>query len=745
MKASDPSIGQTPAAARGHRAVRAGAAAVVVAGAIAVGYGALSPSGPPAPPPLPDLATLNEDREDGLLDVANPGYVGSQACAECHAARVSEFGKTAHARACRRPGDGPMPPGFEQGRGSYQTGDPDLHFEMTRRADGYFQTAVRRTPTGDRRVDSRIDLVYGAHRADEVFFTWRDDRLYELMTVWLHPTDEWANVSYDRHGDGGFARETTVRCLECHTTWFAHVPGTTNQYRPDSFVLGVTCEKCHGPGREHVAYHRTHPRAAAHAVVQPANLSRERQLEVCTQCHGNFTKPRGPANRYRPGEPLADYYRLAQTRHPEDDHVANQVKYLRESKCFQQSETLTCVTCHDPHRPHEPGDASRARAACAKCHEPEACGDRPNLPVAVRDDCAGCHMRPQVWMNVHFHTTDDRYLPPIRRSQHRIGIDPVARKEVLLAWHRSRTDPADRQAADRLARELAEHWIGEAEARRRDYRYLAAIGAAREALRVGPPPDLRERATQVLRAAVATQTDLDNGLIEARHAADAGRRPEAIERLSRLLEVKPDWATARSKLGTLCAAEGQFERAVEHLEQVARDDPDNASGLAMLGWLAYLGGRAAEAVEYYRRAEQIEPFDAKLRYHWGLALLRLNHWADAAGRFEQALQANPRHAGALQGLAHALIQQGRPADAVRPAWRAARQTQFADPDVLVTLAEAYAGAGRVPEAAAAATEAIKYDGARPDGPKLQFDVRRRMEQLRARGVNESPVAVDGSR
>ena len=115
-------------------------------------------------------------------------------------------------------------------------------------------------------------------------------------------------------------------------------------------------------------------------------------------------------------------------------------------------------------------------------------GDRPNLPAAVRDDCVGCHMRRQVWINVHFHTTSDRYLPPIRRYQHRIGIDTVARKEVLLAWQRSRAGDAGRREADRLAGELAEHWLGEVEARRRRYRFLAAIGAAREALWVDPPP-----------------------------------------------------------------------------------------------------------------------------------------------------------------------------------------------------------------------------------------------------------------
>ncbi|MBO0697785.1 MAG: tetratricopeptide repeat protein, partial [Zavarzinella sp.] len=700
--------GGTSAAPR--RAVRL-VAALVLAGATAGGlYWKFAPGTVVPKPAPPRLADLNED-PDGFPDVSNPGYLGPRACSECHAARVDEFLKTAHARACRRAQDGPMPPGFEPGRGTYVTADPDLRFEMTREAGEFFETALLRTPAGERRTKSRIDLVYGANKADEVFFSWRGDhRLYELMTVWVHPWDGWGNTSYNQFGAGEYAREATTRCLECHNTWFAHVPGTANQYRPDSFVLGVTCERCHGPGNEHVEFHRAHPRdEAAHAIVHPGHLSRERLIEVCTQCHGNSTKPRGPTLSYRPGEPLEKYYRTARTPHPEDDHVANQVKYLRQSKCFQKSETMTCVTCHDPHRPHDRADVHAAQRSCLQCHKPEACTDRPNLPTAVRDNCTACHMPQRVWMNVHFHTTDDRYVPAIRRYQHRIANDRVARSEVLLAYHRTQGGDDSRREADRLARELAEHWLKQAGRLRQEYRFLAAIGAAREALRLDAPAPLGAKAKAALAEAEALQTKVDRLFMEALRAAGQQRPAEAIGLLNDVLAVKPDFAPAHSKLGTLYAATGQFDRATEHLARVAKDDPDNASGLAMLGWLAYLGGRGQEAVEYYRQADEIEPFDAKINYHWALALIRLDRWADAADRLRRVLRIDPTHAAGSRSLAVALLHLNRTAEAVRYAWRAARLTEFRDPETLVTLADAYSNAGRLPEAAAAAAAAIEHD------------------------------------
>ena len=185
-----------------------------------------------------------------------------------------------------------------------------------------------------------------------------------------------------------------------------------------------------------------------------------------------------------------------------------------------------------------------------------------------------------------------------------------------------------------------------------------------------------------------------------------------------------------SKLGTLYAATGQFDRARTHLEAVARFDPDNSSGFAMLGWLAYLDGRSADAIDLYRKADNIEPFNAKINYHWGLALVQANRWADAAEEFEKVLRIDPRHTDGCIGLAHALRQQGRAAEAVRYAWRAARLGDFRELQSLVELADAYSDAGRFPEAAAAANKVLELDGT--NETTVPFDVRQRMETIRTR-------------
>jgi tetratricopeptide (TPR) repeat protein len=638
---------------------------------------------------------------------------------------VAEFQNTRHFLACIEATPEVMPASFAPGEGTFVAPDTGLHFEMGRKGTDFLQTAIQTTPAGPRRTSAPIALVYGGRGVlDEVYFTWHGDRLYELPMAWLHPDQHWGVNPFYRGSTGDFSREMTPRCALCHNTWFEHVPGTANEYKRDNFILGVTCERCHGPGRDHVEFHRAHPEAeTAHAVVHPGRLSRERQMDVCAQCHSNAIKRRGPPFSYRPGQPLQASFRTAVSKYPEDDHVANQVEYLRKSKCFQKSDELTCITCHNPHRP---ADTRAVRGACLKCHQPKDCGEQDRLPVAVRDNCAGCHLPQRTWMNVHFHTEDDQYVPPIRRFQHRIAVHPEATKEVLLAWHRTQSDPDSRREADRLAKDLVDHWLTEAENRRREHRFLAAIGALREALRVDPAPATRVK----LKEAVTLQTKLDAELATAMAQMEHREFPEAAETLKGVLAIKPDLAMAHGKLGTIKAVLGKNEEAVEQLRAVARCDPNEPYGYNMLGWLAYLQDRPEEALDNFLRADELEPYSAEINFRMGLAQVKLNHWPEAAEHFRLVLTIDPKHVAGCKALSQVLLRQNKSEEAVRVAQRAVRLTVSKDPDALANLAEAYVGAGRSADADATAAKAL--EAVRTSDPSLAIQIRRRMEEIKTR-------------
>ena len=676
----------------------------------------------------------DQDIEVRVEPVSTPitGYLGMHACVECHAERVAEFQSTGHARACRLPRPDEMPPAFAPGKGTYTTRQPGMRFEMTQSGGTFLQTAIYQTPVGEQQTTVSIDLVYGAGTADDVYLSWRDDdRMYELPVSWLHKTKQWGVTHFNPYTTGDFSRELTPRCLECHNTWFEHVPGTANQYRRENHILGVSCESCHGPGAEHVGYHKAHPDARdAHAVVNPGHLARERNIEVCTQCHSNAITHRGAAFSYRPGEPLADYYRTLSIGNSEDDHVANQIAYLRQSKCFQNSETLTCTTCHDPHRPQGPDNAGSA--SCWKCHESADCGEQEHVPSALRDDCIDCHMPKYVKTNVNFQTETDDFVPPTRRFDHRIAIHPAARQEKLLNWYRAQSDTESKNQAASLTESLVSHWWAQADTFLKEHRYLAAIAALREAMRIEPAPATRER----LREMVEIQAGYVADWADVMQQTSQNRSEDAIRTLNKILAVKPDDAKAHGKLGTLYATAGKMDLAIEHLQAVEKYDPDEAYGHGMLGWLAYLDGKFDEAVGHYQKAEEVEPYNGKLNHQIGLALTQLDRLPEASQRFQRALEMEPQRVDTCQCLSLALAQQNQFDEAIPFAQRAVKLTGYRDLVALVSLADIQQAAGRTDDAIETVQRALEF--AEKSQPAIVPQILARLKSLQSaskRGSN----------
>ncbi|MGI8982462.1 MAG: tetratricopeptide repeat protein [Pirellulaceae bacterium] len=725
MAASSPRE-SSPRPQRGRGVLLASAGAALVLGVLALVFWSLASSrnsetvDEPAKPAQPQVVPVA---------AVNPrGYLGIQACEACHAQRVKEFKETRHYLACMPPDSSQMPAAIEAGEGRLDTSDPTLHFEMVKEGDQYIQKAIRTRADGTARVSSSVvALVYGqGGTADQVYFGWQGNRLHEFPVARLLPQNEWGASKFDRNGDLGFSRETHARCLECHNLWVQQTPGKLSEYDRQGMLLGVTCEKCHGPGRDHVAWHQTNPAAkSAHKIIHPGNLSRESQMAVCGQCHSNAAKYSAEPFSYQPGEPLDLYYKTLYSRFPEDDHVANQDKYLRQSQCYQKSETMTCVTCHNPHHPEEHATPARQKT-CLKCHQPESCTDRPNLPPEVREECIGCHMPLVNKVQVHFRTATDAYVPPATRYEHHIGVYPLQRQELLLQWRRMKDDPESREQARKLEQELVRDWIAQGDELRESHRLLPAIDAFRQAQRIHPSPAAKEK----LAGVIALQSKIDSNWFQAAKEMDEKKFKAAAETFEGILALKPDLPLVHGKLGSVYASLGQKEKAREHLEAVSRFDPDEPYGEAMLGWLAYLDGRHGEALEHYRRAEEMEPRNVKVKNNRGLAHLGAGQWEEAEASFTKVLALDPKHSGAYQGLSHSLRRQGQHAEAVKNALRAAELTRFENVDILLTLADAYADAGRLSDAQNTASRALA--AAQGGNPQLAAQIMARIAEFEKR-------------
>jgi len=344
----------------------------------------------------------------------------------------------------------------------------------------------------------------------------------------------------------------------------------------------------------------------------------------------------------------------------------------------------------------------------------------------VRDKCAACHLPRYSRLAIKFHTPDDTYVFPVRPSQHRIAVYPAARDEVLLAWHESQTDLASQQAAPMLKAALTSHWAQEAKQFESEHRLVAAIGAWREAVKWDAAPKSQEELTRLL----ALQTSLDRDYFQALKLTENQQYASAAELCESILLRDPSRAEVHDGLGTLRLQLGNQELAQKHWRKSAALDPDNAYGPNMLGWLAYQRGDAGEAVRHYQNADEVYPYTAEINFRWSLAQIGLRKWPEAEARLRKVLEIDPGHVKACQLLGHVLKEQGQAAAGLPFIQRAAKLTQFQDPDILLSLTDALAAAGRRADAAATATNALQLPAVA--GSSFAAEFRQRLATLNDR-------------
>jgi hypothetical protein len=197
--------------------------------------------------------------------------------------------------------------------------------------------------------------------------------------------------------------------LTCHTTNFHAV---VHGVGPEAADRSIGCERCHGPGGDHVlavAAGFSDP-----AIISPGQASPAAINQVCAQCHD--IQRTEIINAPRTDTPWLRYQSLT----------------LTWSRCYTEGDgTLSCSTCHDPHEKADPSVA-RNEAKCLSCHAPEPAtssagpspaptsgrradpsqgrpatkGSATACPINATRGCIECHM-PKIWVQgTHSFKTD---------------------------------------------------------------------------------------------------------------------------------------------------------------------------------------------------------------------------------------------------------------------------------------------------------------------------------------------------
>ena len=142
-------------------------------------------------------------------------------------------------------------------------------------------------------------------------------------------------------------------------------------------------------------------------------------------------------------------------------------------------------------------------------------------------------------------------------------------------------------------------------------------------------------------------------------ALNARQWPQAAALFRKGLELAPDSAALRHRLGTVMFLMGDPAGAQEQFEQVVRASPDYFLAQYSLGVMLQDKGRHAEAVERFTAALRPRPGYTEARLRLATGLRHLGRAKEALPHYEQVLVENPNQTEARFGRAMALVQLGR--------------------------------------------------------------------------------------
>jgi len=151
---------------------------------------------------------------------------------------------------------------------------------------------------------------------------------------------------------------------------------------------------------------------------------------------------------------------------------------------------------------------------------------------------------------------------------------------------------------------------------------------------------------------------------------DRGETAAAIEHLERALVLRPDYLTARVRLGNIFLTQERLDEARAQFAAAVAIDPTSVAALTNLGRVLTDQDHAAEAIPLQERALAIDPTSTTAELNLGMALAAQGRTAEALAHFDRVLAADPDNAHAHNNRGNMLLAEGRTEEGLRAIERA---------------------------------------------------------------------------
>jgi predicted CXXCH cytochrome family protein len=604
-------------------------------------------------------------------------YVNPAECATCHATIAATYRKTGMGRSFYRPTTSNVIEDYKSANKLNHV-PSGMQYQMIEHDGTFFQ---RRNTIGfDGKeanvVEERVDYVIGSgNHARTYLHRTAQNQLIELPVSWyIERSGYWAmSPGFDNPMQKDIRGAITPECMFCHNGYpnfdsQAAVAKAEDGVFPARLPEGIDCQRCHGPGRQHVTLARANaPKdEIQHAIVNSKKLTREKQLDVCMECHLGTNETHTPPEirnftrttfSYRPGEDLSEYKTLfeapSDTEH-QDFNIAHAAYRLRQSACFLKSE-MTCTTCHNPHDiPRGERATSQYTAICQSCHT----GVKHTVALPATETCITCHMpkrRPSG--SVHVVMTD-HYIQRYRPLKDLLA--PIPEVEVPADKRRVNVYyPSKANENPRTALYLAIARVDDGD----DDKGLVELQRVIEKqtpanpepyLELGRAYARKAQNKEAVRWFEAALVKSPNNLAALRAIIPAllatGQQAHAIDLLHQALKQYPNDDLLEMDLGYAYLQTDKPIDARQALNAAIDANPERPEAYNLRGLVALRLGDTASAEKSFREAIRWQPTLAEAQYNLGFLLLSVHNLPESEFHLKMAIQANPNYAEAHHKL-----------------------------------------------------------------------------------------------
>ena len=568
-------------------------------------------------------------------------------------------------------------------------------------------------------------------------------------------------------------------CFNCHVSQLStNYDPKSDTYRTTWTEVGINCETCHGPSKEHNQVMEATPKGKLPPdlkIISVKKFTQAQNNSACGSCHAKMSPL---TTKFPPGERFFDHFDLVTLEHPDfypdGRDLGENYTYTTwlMSPCAQSGK-LDCLTCHTTSGRYRFKEEDKANGACLPCHAERVAqaaehihhpADKPGVPTK----CITCHMPMTAFARMN--RSDHSMLPPTPAATMQFGSPNACNschKDKDAAW----ADKQVRQWRPRDYQAPVLHRAGLiAAARKRDWQKLSemltyitskdrdevfaaslirltmaapdkGVHAALLKAIQDPSPLVRAAAAEALSVrpgqesltALVTAAGDSYRLVRVRAAASLARYPaarlqgadqeqvkKATEEYLTSLTARPDQWSSQYNLGNYYLSRGDAQQALAAYDAALRLEPRATMAMVNAAMAYAQTGEKSQAEKSLVKAIKIAPDNAAARFNLGLLKAEQHQPQEAERELKEAFRLDPHLAPAAYNLC-ILTAKDRPAEAL--SWcRKAVALNPQEPKYAFTLAFYQKNQGDLKAAAATLKDLLARQPGFVDGHLLLADI-----------------------